>query len=186
MKEEILYRVYVIHVKDADKYYVGITKQKPYLRLRYSKYTEIPGLWEYIKNDAASGVPFRKNPNIEIEMTEPIYTEEEARFIEDWFITAFKPGKCINTYRSNLIKAKDPKKYDIESALRWKKEHPKEASENQRRYNMKPENRIYQRVTSFNHCHPDRVIETPLEAKQKYLEWGYIPDYVKSDDLTAS
>lgn len=26
-------------------------------------------------------------------------------------------------------------------------------------------------------------IETPLEAKRKYLESGYIPPYIKSDDL---
>lgn len=26
-------------------------------------------------------------------------------------------------------------------------------------------------------------IETPLEAKNKYLEYGYIPSYIKNDDM---
>lgn len=46
-----------------------------------------------------------------------------------------------------------------------------------------PEGKIYNRVCAFNHYHPDQIKETPLEAKQKYLQWGYIPDYIKSDDL---
>lgn len=49
--------------------------------------------------------------------------------------------------------------------------------------NSKPEQKIYNRVKDFNRRHPDRIVETPMEAKQKYLETGYIPDYIKKSDL---
>lgn len=45
----------------------------------------------------------------------------------------------------------------------------------------KPENKIYQRVSGYNQTHTP--IETPMEAKQKYLQYGYVPNYIKSDDL---
>lgn len=186
MKEEILYRVYVIHIKDADKYYVGITKQKPYKRFKYRGYMQCPGLWQYIKSGYKPNASLRENPNIEIEMTEPLYTEKEARFIEDWFITAFKPGKCVNTYRSGFIKAKDSKKWDRDFQKKKYKLNPQKYVERSRTFRSTPEGKIYNRVCAFNHRHPGMAIETPLEAKQKYLEWGYIPDYIKSDDLTAS
>ena len=45
----------------------------------------------------------------------------------------------------------------------------------------KPEGKIYKRVYAYNQTHTP--IETPLEAKRKYLENGYIPQYIKHDDL---
>ena len=49
-----------------------------------------------------------------------------------------------------------------------------------------PEGKVYNRVNAFNQRHPDRAVETPLEAKLKYLETGYIPDYIKNDDLKTT
>lgn len=48
-----------------------------------------------------------------------------------------------------------------------------------------PEGKVYNRVSSFNQRHPDSIIETPLEAKRKYIESGgtIIPQYIKYDDL---
>ena len=51
------------------------------------------------------------------------------------------------------------------------------------RFNSKPENKIYSRVHDFNRRHPDRIVETPLEAKKRYLEQHIIPDYIKNNDL---
>lgn len=51
------------------------------------------------------------------------------------------------------------------------------------RRNQKPERKIYNRVTNWNRTHPDEICETPLEAKQKYIETGYIPNYIKNNDL---
>lgn len=48
------------------------------------------------------------------------------------------------------------------------------------------EGKIYSRVKGYNRYHPDLAIETPLEAKQKYLEFGYIPNYIKNYDLFES
>ena len=49
------------------------------------------------------------------------------------------------------------------------------------KYRAKPEGKIYERVRNYNKTHTP--IETPLEAKRKYLEFGYIPPYIKHDDL---
>lgn len=63
-------------------------------------------------------------------------------------------------------------------------EHQRELDRkrDRKRY-LKPERKLYNRIQLFNRRNPDRIIETPLEAKQKYLQYGYIPDYVKNDDL---
>lgn len=63
------------------------------------------------------------------------------------------------------------------------KNHSTERKEYIKKWRSTPEGKIYDRVHGFNQRHPDRIIETPLEAKQKYLQRGYIPDYIKSDDL---
>ena len=62
------------------------------------------------------------------------------------------------------------------------KEKIKEKSKiNGKIYRSTPEGKIYERVKTYNRTHTP--IETPLEAKRKYLESGYIPDYIKSNDL---
>lgn len=63
------------------------------------------------------------------------------------------------------------------------KNHSDERKQYSKQWRSTIEGRIYDRVHSFNQKHPDRKIETPLEAKQKYLQRGYIPNYIKNDDL---
>jgi len=63
------------------------------------------------------------------------------------------------------------------------KNHPTERKEYAKKWRSTPAGKIYDRVHSFNQKHPDQIKETPLEAKNKYLEWGYIPDYIKNNDL---
>ena len=65
------------------------------------------------------------------------------------------------------------------------KENREKIREKQNKQTSSIEGRIYQRVANFNRLHPDKVIETPLEAKQKYLETGYIPNYIKNNDLIS-
>lgn len=62
-------------------------------------------------------------------------------------------------------------------------EHREERLEYDHKRNAKPERKIYTRVRNWNRTHPDEIYETPLEAKQKYMETGYIPNYIKNDDL---
>ena len=62
-----------------------------------------------------------------------------------------------------------------------------EYAERQRRIKREklatPEGKIYDRVKKFNYYHPDLAIESPLEARDKYLATGYIPQYIKHDDI---
>lgn len=42
---------------------------------------------------------------------------------------------------------------------------------------------IYNRVKQYNIKNPKNPVETPKEARDKYLATGYIPQYIKHDDL---
>lgn len=70
-----------------------------------------------------------------------------------------------------------------EKQKEYYKKHTTERIEYAKKWRSTPEGKIYGRVYSYNRKHPDQIKETPMEAKQKYLQWGYIPDYIKSDDL---
>lgn len=48
-----------------------------------------------------------------------------------------------------------------------------------------PAGKIYNRVNAFIQRHPELAYETALEAKRKYLATGYIPNYIKNDDLES-
>lgn len=120
-------------------------------------------------------------------------TEDEALHWEDKLICMYKQmGCCINKYRSNRkSQTKEYKKqyYQnnknkiIEKNTLYNEKHREEKIEYYKKLRSTPEGKIYVRVTNYNRLHPDRIQETPLEAKQKYLQWGYIPDYIKNDDL---
>lgn len=43
--------------------------------------------------------------------------------------------------------------------------------------------KIYNRVNAYNQTHPDLKVITPAEAKEMYELTGYIPDFIKKDDL---
>ena len=82
------------------------------------------------------------------------------------------------------------KKYRIENRekiLRYDRYRYRRDKEKRNEYNRQkrstPEGKIYNRVSAFNHRHPDKATETPAEAKRKYLETGYIPTYIKNNDL---
>lgn len=70
-------------------------------------------------------------------------------------------------------------KYDKQ----YREDHKEEIKEKKKVAYSKPENKIYARVNSFNKIHPELKIETGSEAKNKYLEYGYIPSYIKNNDL---
>lgn len=70
-----------------------------------------------------------------------------------------------------------------EQKKQYREAHKEQVKQYNTKRNSTPERKIYIRVRDFNRYHPDRAIETPMEAKQKYLEYGYIPDYIKNDDL---
>ena len=82
---------------------------------------------------------------------------------------------------------KDHQKEQVEYSRQYYKDHREEQQDKdkERYYKLMSttEGKIFYRVKTFNQRHKDRKIETPLEAKNKYLEYGYIPSYIKNDDL---
>ena len=84
-------------------------------------------------------------------------------------------------YQMELEQQKERQKDKYENDQEWRENHKKIM----RNRISTSEGKIYNRVNAFNHDHPDRAIETALEAKNKYLQTGYIPDYIKNNDLQA-
>jgi len=68
---------------------------------------------------------------------------------------------------------------------KYYEEHKKEELEYGKKLRSTPEGKIYDRVKTFNRRNPDKITVTPLEAKQNYLKYGFIPDFIKNDDLVA-
>lgn len=153
------YWVYA-HITPEKDVYIGMSKQQPNQRWKPSAY-KWKSLESYIKQYGWD--------NIEHRVLIDNLTKAQAEQIEDWFITQItQEGFCINKYRSGGIYRDNRKDYD--------KDYLKQIRST-------PEGKIYDRVNAYNQYHPDLAIETPLEAKQKYLDWGYIPSYVKNVDL---
>lgn len=124
-------------------------------------------------------------------------TEKQAEQLEDLLITQARLDNwCINKqgsggkYRDNPLECR--KEYDKkyreahkEEAKQYRETHKEERKLYDKQYNKQrlstPEYKIYNRVKNYNRNHTP--IETPLEARNKYLEYGYLPSYVKNTDL---
>ena len=170
------YYVYVHHVIDADLYYVGQTCN-PNWRHYKSCYIQSKKFYQHIKDSLS------KDPNIETSFVYCANTPELARIVEDCFIVHYQQlGKCLNTRRSGYVEA-DLKKYQREHKKLEYQADPDKFKTKAKQYRQQPENKIYCRVRDFNRRHPNQIKETPLEAKQRYLSDGYIPDYINSSDL---
>lgn len=129
-------------------------------------------------------------------------TKEQAKKLEGILIKQGKiDGWCINKnnnvphydleyYREKHKQYREANKekhqeYCKQYYKEYKEEHKDKLREYRKQYYKQvlstPEGKIYNRVAAFNRKHIP--IETPLEAKNKYLEYGYIPSYIKNDDL---
>ena len=107
-------------------------------------------------------------------------TPKQAEQLEDLLITQAKiDGWCLNKKGSSGERRDNPKDY----FKQYHEYHKEKMNNHSKQWRSTIEGKIYNRVSSFNHNHPDRMIETPKEAKQKYLETGYIPNYIKNNDL---
>ena len=148
-----------IHKTPDNYYYVGICQREAWKRWNPSLYKNSPLFYNKILE-----VGWK---NIEHLFLINGLTYEQAEKIEDNLIKIFKSfGVSLNKKNSGG----------------WRKDK-KKVSEYNSKFNKlrysRTEDIIYMRVKDFNRYHPDRKIETPLEAKQKYLQWGYIPNYIK-------
>lgn len=193
--------VYIIKTPNGF-YYVGYSG-KPFTNKRWRKSLyKRTALQPYIEQ-------FGFN-NLEKIVIKDGLTEIEAVKLEKYLISLYYViGRCINKQSSGWSYKNNPQEYKKVWAEEHKEElkkrykanyqkHKEELKEKRRLYRqshkeeikqwrdnfkVKPENLIYNRVHNFNYKHPDKIIETPKEAKQKYLETGYIPSYIKNDDI---
>lgn len=197
---------YVIKTPN-DMYYAGYSGGKcgtnqPEDRFKPNMYKSTT-LYQYIKEFGWDNLE-------KIVLTDGL-TREEALQWEDRLICMYrKLGCCINKQRSGgngkerwrKEKEKDYNRqyYEVnkerlidyqhsdkikEYKKAYRKEHQFELNiknkQLMKEYRFRTEYKIYYRVTNYNRNHTP--IETPLEAKQKYIETGYIPSYIKNDDL---
>lgn len=70
-----------------------------------------------------------------------------------------------------------------EQYINYRKIHNEERRELFKKWRSTPDGKIYTRVTNYNRNHPECKLITPMEAKEMYLLTGYIPDFIKNDDL---
>lgn len=177
--EKKTYSVYVhkVETENGPYYYTGVSDD-PKKRWRPSGYIKCSKFYEYIQQYGWE--------NIEHAVIADGLSNGKGREIEDMLICMYTSlGRCLNRRRSGHIST-DKIAYEH---IRMTNDN--EYADRQREINKlykrrvleTPAGKIYNRVKNYNHQHPDRMTETALAAKRKYLESGYIPDYIKNDDL---
>lgn len=188
------YFVYA-HTTPNGMIYVGMSKLQPCQRWHPKQYKD-NSLAPYIKQYGWE--------NIEHRVLIDGLTKKEAEQWEDKLIMVLSiNGLCINERRSGGIKRDDKQAYykqynedHKEERKQWREDHRDDKQAYNKQYNedhkdyikaynkqrlSTHEGKIYNRVSNYNRNHTP--IETPMEAKRKYLECGYIPTYIKHDDL---
>lgn len=161
------------HITPDEKFYIGYSgKDRCWKRWSPTRYKGT-ALYPYVQQYGWD--------NIEHLVLADGLTEEQAIKIEGGLIDkATECGWCINDRNSGYVYTTDINKYKREYQKKYLREYQREY---QKKCNKKPEYIIYNRVWKYNDYYPEKAIETPLEAKKKHLEYGYIPNYIKSDDL---
>lgn len=183
--------VYEHHVIDANLWYVGVTS-KPKERFQ-NDYYKTTSLWPYIKD---SGVPFKQNKNIET-IVLPVSDREFALRLEDMLILKYRAlGQCINEVRSGHLRVNDNAAYRRELrkkdperhrgyVRKWRKNNLEEVRAKDRiaqaAKRSTPAGKIYNRVASYNRR--NNPIITPSEAVEMFELTGWVPTFVKHDDL---
>lgn len=150
-----------IHKTPDDYYYVGMCQREPWKRWNPSLYKKSPLFYNKILECGWE--------NIEHLFLLNGLNYQQAETIENELILLYKKlGKSLNKKNSGGWTK------DIQKKTLYQKNY------DLKRYSS-PEGKIYDRVKTYNRNHTQ--IETPLEAKNKYLKWGYIPSYIKNNDL---
>lgn len=185
--------VYVHHVIDADLYYVGRTSQEPKQRFQRACYKGT-GIYEYTNKKYSC---LLNDPNINTTIMS-VRNKNQSKLIEDRLILFFKNiDKSLNKFRSGINgsqqyriehreeriqQCKDWRALNEEHVKNYNKQykdtHKDEIKERIKKWRSTPAGIIYSKVESFNRHHPDKKVETALEARNKFLESGYIPDYI--------
>lgn len=132
--------------------------------------------------------------NIKHEIIKQFDNKKDALLLEDALIKYYKDEKIsLNKNRSGYGKIKKIEK-DTEKQERKKerisnyKKHKEYYANYYSNFRNTNEGKIYYRVNAHNqYCKKigriEYIIETPAEARKKYLDFGYIPSYIKNDDI---
>lgn len=190
------------HWTPSDEVYVGVTGQDLKERWKPSAYKGI-SLEPYINEFGWD--------NISHTVVDEFYTRDEALKKEDELIQYYREqGCCINSHRSGLIQASNPKEYNkqryqdnkediLAQNKQYREEHKEEIQaqnkqyyeankeeliEYQRKLRSTPECKIYHRVHNYNQTHTPII--TPKEARDNYINYGIIPNFIKHDDLEGT
>lgn len=191
--------IYEHHVIDADVRYVGVTTN-PKKRFMNANYKG-KSLYKYLD----ISVPLAKNKNIETTILYCVNNKKTALSLEDRFIVEMN---TINIRRSGHISSdknryykekykEHPEVYQTKKA-EWRNNHLEESRtigrkcrelhrdariEQTKKWRSTPQGRINTRVRSFNNRHPDKAVVTPSEAVEMFELTGWVPTFVKHDDL---
>lgn len=107
-------------------------------------------------------------------------TPKQAEQLEGLLIAqATIDGWCINKYKSGINARDSIKEYHKQ----YYKQHKKQFDKRNKKRLSTSEGIIYNRVSAYNQYHQDSKIITPSEAKEMYILTGYIPNFIKNDDL---
>lgn len=193
MGKQDKYTIYCHITNIGGQVYFGITKD---VERRWGvngcNYRNQPKMWEAIQKYGWDNIThFIMAENVEKEVA----IRTEGLFID---LARMNGMDVLNGQRSggswtdeDYVKEyfKDYREQHIDELNAYQKEyyqlHSEEInSRHKERYQLHRNDvdyKIYNRVASYNQRHIP--IETPLEAKTKYLQYGYIPSYIKNDDL---
>lgn len=117
------------------------------------------------------------------------YKKELLKRNKDYFERYCDYRQRYNEEHKDEIKLRNRKYYEEhideikEQQKQYYEENKGKCKEYAKSKRSTPEGKIYNRVTSFNRYHPDRITESPLEARDNYLKYHIIPQYIKHDDL---
>lgn len=186
------------HICPDGMVYVGMTKNKKYrFGKKGSSYKHQP-FTDWIKYYGWDNI-------IHTIEFDNLYKYEAALY-EDMLIEIYSSiGKSLNKLNSGrrfafLLENKEMrddcnlmmkifrnknKKYIKKRINTRQKDYRKKYYNNFRNTN---EGKIYNRVAAFNQWmtnkgETEKIIETPAEARKKYIDFGYIPSYIKNDDI---
>lgn len=176
METNKIYSVYVhkVNTEQGPMYYAGVTTMKLWQRWKPSAY-KTGSLWPYIGQYGWE--------NIEHIVVFETTDREMAYKTEDMLICGYTAiGRCINKCRSGLYRITDENSYR-RSRYASDTEYAERIRQRERNKLSTPEGKIYDRVKKFNYYHPDRITESPLEARDNYRKYHIVPQYIKHDDI---
>ena len=144
-------------------------------------------------NKQGSGGEWRDNPVECKKQYRQDHKEEIKEYMKQYYKDHKEEAKQYRDYHKeekkqymkqyNQDHKEEKKQYMKPYNKQYRDSHKNELSQYNKQWRSTPAGKIYDRVHSYNKYHKDRIIITPMEARDMYELTGYIPDFIKSDDL---